>query len=342
MIKLYDFLVNEYNAIALKKDLTDLKGKTFFITGANGLIGSNLVNYLHYLNKKEKLNIKIIAHSFSAPVSWLPQEKNIRYISADLTEKLSEIKFNYLIHTATYGQPKKFIQNKLGTIKLNSEALIKLLEMSKRNKADVLFVSSSEIYGQIPQDLMPVSETYFGNVDTLSDRAVYAESKRLAETICNVFSKDGLNVKIVRLAIGYGPGIKYSDTRFMNEFIKRALTEGKLTMMDSGKAIRCFCFISDVIEMMLNVLFSSKDILYNIAGADNKTVREVAEMITKYINVPLIFPKDEEKISGTPSQLVLSKEKYCTEFLKTSFVNFEHGLKKTIEWIKILGEKQNG
>lgn len=339
---LYDFLKDEYNAVSLKKNLSELKGKTFFITGANGLIGSNLVNYLYYISQKENLRIKIIAHSFSSPVRWLPQDESIQYIASDLAETLPDIKYDYLIHTATYGQPKKFIQNKLGTVKLNTETLIKLLEMSKRNNANVLFISSSEVYGQVPQDLMPVKETYFGNVDTLSDRAVYAESKRLAETICNIFEKEGVKVKIVRLAIGYGPGVKYSDSRFMNEFIKRALTEGKLTMMDAGRAIRCFCFISDVVEMMLNTLFSSKEMLYNIAGADNKTVREVAEMITNITKVPLIFPQEEEKIGGTPSQLALSKEKYCTEFSKKTFVDFEHGLKKTIEWIKLLEENKNG
>ena len=333
---LCDFLADEYASVSLKKNVSELKGKTFFITGTNGLIGSNLVNYLYYLDKKENLGMKIIAHSFSQPVDWLPKSDNISYIASDLATDLPDLKYDYLIHTATYGQPKKFIQNKLGTVKLNTETLIKLLEMSQRNKADVLFISSSETYGQVPQDLMPVKETYFGNVDTLSDRAVYAESKRMAETICNIFAKDGMNVKIVRLAIGYGPGIKYSDSRFMNEFIKRALTEGKLTMMDAGRAIRCFCFISDVVEMMLNTLFSSKEMLYNIAGVDNKTIREVAEMITETIKVPLVLPQEEEKIGGTPSQLALSNEKYCSEFSKTAFVDFEHGLKKTIEWLKIL------
>lgn len=337
---LYDFLKEEYDQINLKSDLTELRGKTFFITGANGLIGSNVVNVLYYLNEKHGLGLKVVGHSFSKPVAWLPQNENFTYLTSNLAETLPDVKFDYLIHTATYGQPKKFIQNKLGTIKLNTETLIKLLEMSKRNAAKVLFISSSEIYGQVPLNVMPVKETYFGNVDTLSERAVYAESKRLAETICNIFAQDGLWVKIVRLAIGYGPGVKYSDSRFMNEFIKRTLKNNELTMMDTGRAIRCFCFISDIVEMMFNTLLSSKEMLYNLAGVDNKTIRQVAEMITQNLNAPLHLPKEEEKIGGTPPQLALDNGKYCTEFGKTDFVDFETGLKKTIEWLKILEKEE--
>ena len=48
--KLFNILKNEYNAIKLDFDVTQLKGKTFFITGSNGLIGSNMINFLYLLN----------------------------------------------------------------------------------------------------------------------------------------------------------------------------------------------------------------------------------------------------------------------------------------------------
>ena len=337
---LYEFLKEEYDQINLAFDVNELKNKTVLVTGANGLIGSNLVNVLYYLSHKHDLNLHLIAHSFSEPVTWLPKDKNIKYLSSDLSQGLKELSFDVLIHTATYGQPKKFIQNKLATVQLNTQTLIGLLQNSQKNHAKVLFISSSEVYGQVPLEIMPVKETYFGNVDTLSPRAVYAESKRMAETICNIFAEEGLWVKMVRLAIGYGPGVKWTDSRFMNEFIKRALNDKELTMMDAGRAIRCFCFISDIVEMMLNTLFASKEMLYNLAGVDNKTIRQVAEMITQDLQVPLHLPKEEEKIGGTPSQLALDNSKYCQEFKKDKFIPFETGLNKTIEWIKILKQEE--
>ena len=126
----------------------------------------------------------------------------------------------------------------------------------------------------------------------------------------------------------------------MNEFIKRSLNDGSLTMMDAGQAVRCFCFVSDAVEMMLNTLFASKEILYNLSGVDNKTILQVAELITNELSVPLNIPPKEEKIEGTPSQLVLSNARYCHEFKKTSFIPFETGLKKTVNWLKLLKEKE--
>lgn len=336
---LYKFLESEYEQIKLNVNIQNLKNKTFFITGANGLIGSNIANYLYFLNNKYDLGIKLIMHSFSEAVSWLPREDNCEFISSDLTETVPDIRFDYLIHTATYGQPKKFVQNKLGTIKLNTETYISLLNLCKKNNAEVLYMSSSEVYGQVPENIHSVDENYFGNVGTLTDRAVYAEAKRIAETISNVYAQDGLYIRIIRLVIGYGPGVKLSDSRFMNEFIKRALFEKSLKMQDSGKAFRCFCFISDVVEMMLNILFSGKQLVYNVVGKDNKSIAEVAESIARIVQVPLEVPQDGNGIGGTPSQLILDGERYNREFGKNNYVSFEDGLAKTIEWMRLLGQE---
>ena len=90
---------------------------------------------------------------------------------------------------------------------------------------------------------------------------------------------------------------------------------------------------------MLNTLLASRDTLYNLAGSDNKTIREIAEMISQNLNIPLYLPQEEKSIGGTPTQLVLSNAKYCNEFNKQDFIPLEKGLKKTIEWLKLLSKE---
>ncbi|EAJ3606300.1 hypothetical protein DBV31_08000, partial [Campylobacter upsaliensis] len=69
MTNLFDFLHDDYKQIEIfNKD--QLKNKTIFITGSNGLIGSNLLSYIVFLNREFDLNIKIIAHSFSKQNEW--------------------------------------------------------------------------------------------------------------------------------------------------------------------------------------------------------------------------------------------------------------------------------
>ena len=337
---LNEFLANEFENIDVK-NINKLSNKTIFITGGNGLIGSNLLSYLQYMNLKNNLNINFIVHSFSMPEKWLPQNDNIQYINSDLNNDNLNYRFDYLFHTATYGQPKKFIKNKLGTIKLNTETYIKLLEKAKGNNASVLYMSSSEVYGQAPAVEIPIKESYNGNVCTFADRAVYAESKRLAETISKIYIDEGVNIKLIRLAIAYGPGIKYSDSRFINEFVKKALNDGCIKMMDAGLAVRHLGFITDIVEMILNVAISGKESIYNIAGESQKTIFETAKMIAKYTNTKVISPKLNNSIQGTPLSLLLDTSLYKQEFNKKNFITYEQGLKKTVEWITMLHKKEN-
>ena len=332
---LMDFLKDEYSSIILKEK-EKLSGKTFLVTGGNGLIGSNLINYLQFLHKNEKMDLKIIVHSFSRPVDWLPVDENIEYYNSDLNAGFPDWKFDYLINTATYGQPKRFLQNKLQTIKLNTETYTKLLELAKKNNASVLHMSSSEVYGQVPTDRDSVDENYNGDVCTFAPRAVYGESKRLSETISKVFIDEGMDIKLIRLAIGYGAGVRYEDTRFINEFIKKAINNGKIVMMDEGKVLRQLSFITDTIEMMLNIMLSGKESIYNIGGVDLKSIREIAEVIAKNEGVEVEVPEISTSVGGVPKSLILDISRYINEFGCPRFISYEKGLAKTAEWIKIL------
>ncbi|EOD6326269.1 hypothetical protein ACJZUN_001784 [Campylobacter upsaliensis] len=123
MTNLFDFLHDDYKQIEIfNKD--QLKNKTIFITGSNGLIGSNLLSYIVFLNREFDLNIKIIAHSFSKQNEWLISEDYITYLSGNLNDLAIDFKFDYLIHTATYGQPRKVLENLEDTLYLKYEHLL--------------------------------------------------------------------------------------------------------------------------------------------------------------------------------------------------------------------------
>lgn len=318
-------------------ELNKLKDKTILITGASGLIGSNLVAFLSYLNKKNGLNIKIIAVVKSKIESWHEQAKYITYYDLDLSKKniKPDLSFDYLIHCATYAQPKKFLKHPKETVLLNIKTLFNLLDHCKKNNATFLFLSSAEIYGEPDNKHIPTNENYFGYVNTLSERAIYAESKRLAETICYSYSKH-INVKIARILLAYGPGLRYDDQRVIPEFIKRAQNEKKISMMDAGSAYRTFCFISDLIEMLINVMINGKSMTYNLCGKETYSIKETARLIAKINNAELVENNQFQTISGTPTKSILSNKKYLNEFKKNNFVKFYEGLKITSSWFEAL------
>ncbi len=60
---LYQFLNQYYSQISVS-NLEELRDKTIFITGSNGLIGSNFVSYFYYLNKILILILKLSLIAF--------------------------------------------------------------------------------------------------------------------------------------------------------------------------------------------------------------------------------------------------------------------------------------
>jgi dTDP-glucose 4,6-dehydratase/UDP-glucuronate decarboxylase len=335
---LQKFMTPFYEKITIK-NTSSLKGKTILITGSNGLIGGNFVAFLDYLSENLDLKLKIIGISNSKKASWLPDSKHITYIQENLVskeQKTFSYKFDYLIHAATYAQPKKFLEHQRQTIDLNINTLFTILEQAKKNNAKMLYISSSEIYGETSAR-KPAMESYFGSVNTLSDRAIYAESKRLAETICYSYRND-VNIKIARVLLSYGPGVKTDDSRVYSEFIQQAQTTGKIVMMDKGQTKRTFCFISDAIEMLLNTLLSGHEFVYNIAGRDTTTISGLAKQIAEVNNARYIrFTGKIKEISGTPVNSIISNDRYCKEFKKKSFIDLSQGLQATSEWFNNLG-----
>jgi dTDP-glucose 4,6-dehydratase/UDP-glucuronate decarboxylase len=334
MQTLQEVMTQFYSKIKVKK-IEELRNKTILITGASGLIGTNLISFLGYLNKKHSLNIKIVGVIRSGAETWFEKGKNISYITLDLSKEKIDFnkKVDYIFHCATYAQPRKFLRLSKETILLNVNALFNLLDLAQKNNARFLYLSSAEIYGEADKKHIPTEESYFGNVNTLSERAIYAESKRIAETICFSYSKS-ISIKIARVLLTYGPGLKYDDQRVISEFIKRSQNEKKIVMMDSGKALRTFCFVGDLVEMLLNVMLSSKDIVYNLCGKDTYTIKEIAEHIGNINEAQVILPSEPESMTGTPKKSVLSNKKYIHEYKKKYFVKLSDGLKATSQWFK--------
>ncbi|MCL4374595.1 NAD-dependent epimerase/dehydratase family protein [Patescibacteria group bacterium] len=336
MLTLQETMTQFYLSISVNH-LEKLKNKTILVTGASGLIGGNITACLDLLSQRENLNLKIIAVVRSGVEKWMAKSKRIIYRRQDLSrKKLSHrLRFDYLIHCATYAQPKKFLQYPKETVLLNIKTLFDLLDLCQENNATALYLSSAEIYGEADKAHLPTDETYAGNVNTLSDRAIYAESKRLAETICYLYSKK-IPLKIARVLLTYGPGLKYDDRRVISEFIKRAQTDKTITMMDSGGAYRTFCFISDMVEMLLNVLLNGKSMVYNLCGRDTTNIRRLAEMIAGINGARLITNHIDKSISGTPTKSMISNAKYLREFPKTNFTDLKTGLTTTSNWFKLL------
>ncbi|HEY5583466.1 MAG TPA: NAD-dependent epimerase/dehydratase family protein [Ruminiclostridium sp.] len=325
-----------------KIDLVALHDKTVVITGANGLIGTYLIYMLHVANMVEGAGINIVAISKNSPCAALCDifAHNYQFHSMDLNRmeyNVLQQKADYIIHGATYAQPGKFLRNYMDTIHLNTSVTEKLLQKAKNDGAKFLFLSSSEIYGEPDEKNIPTPEDYPGLCSPVSIRSIYSESKRMGETLCFAYKNfEGIDAKVARVAMTYGPGVKLNDERVLAQFLKQALNEKKIVMLDDGSKVRTFCYVADCVLMLLNILLYGTDFVYNVGNKDSISIRRVAEEICSLTDSTLsVEPTQQlqmQNVKVSPERVELDIGKICAEFKVEQFKPFKEGLACTVAW----------
>ncbi|MCX6735950.1 MAG: NAD-dependent epimerase/dehydratase family protein [Candidatus Parcubacteria bacterium] len=340
MNKLEKILQEDAVAVNKKVNLTELLEKEIIITGASGLIGINFLMSLKEFSRKVGIqkSPKVTAIFHNEIPEYLKEVLNFENLSiknGDVTDEnfIKSLPFaDCIVHAAGYGQPGKFMRDEVKTIAINTTATISLLKKLKP-EGKFLFVSSSEVYSCLPHP--PYKEEQIGTTNTTHPRACYIEGKRCGEAICHAYYKKGINAKSARLSLAYGPGTRAGDMRVLNSFIEKGMS-GKIEMMDRGEAKRTYCYVSDAVEIMWNILLSGKNPIYNVGGFSILTISGLAKKIGKIMNAEVIFPKITKELTGAPSNVRLDMGSVSKEFKKTKkdYKDIDSGLANTIAWQK--------
>ncbi len=322
--------------------------KTILVTGAAGFIGSHLSAKLIELGANvigvdnlitgSQENIEAIISSESAA-------EKFTFVKADVNQPPESYlpentQLDAVFHLASPASPDRYQENPRLTYLVNSWATHQLLDflLATNQEARFLFASTSEIYGDPLQH--PQTEDYWGNVNPNGVRSCYDEAKRLGETICGVHQRDyGMDVRIVRIFNTYGPRMDIDDGRVVPNFIKHALADEKLPVYGDGSQTRSYCFVDDLVDGLLSMI--SEDGLsgetVNLGNPDEYTVLQTAEIIKRIASGNFSAEEDLEyhplpKDDPTRRKPDISKAQTLLSWQPS--VDFEEGLKKTVEYFK--------
>lgn len=335
-------ILEEAENICNNNDYSELKDKTILVTGASGLLGSTFITCLYFL-KTIGYRINVYAQTlsdFPPHISTLIHEGGFKVVQADLANFKNYSclpEADLIIHSAGYAQPTRFLANPAATLQVNTSATIALLN-NLRNGGKFLFLSSSEVYCGLTNG--PFSEELIGSTTPFHPRAAYIEGKRCGEAICGSYRASGVQAKVVRLGDVYGPGTRKHDKRALNNFIEKALLHGRIDLLDSGNAVRTYCYISDAVELMWQVLLFGKEPVYNVGGRSTYSIAELARIIGRLTETDIVFPEQSAGIVGAPPVLQQDLTRVETEFHKVNYVNMEDGLRTTIAWQRQLYGKR--
>ena len=326
--------VNASNAIQ------QLKNKSVLVTGCNGLICSALCDVLLKANDILDLNISVYLATRNIEKTKkrfsLFNQNNIHYVEYDATKPFSlNQNIDYLIHGASNASPDLFVKAPVETMQGNIFGLQEILNAAVKTNSRVLYISSSEVYGNI-QTTESIKETDSGYLELLNAHSSYGISKRAAETLCSSYETEyGIDFVIARPGHIYGPTASQSDIRVSSQFMFKAAAGQNLVMKSEGKQLRSYCYCLDCASALISILVNGKKgNAYNISNPVSIiTIAEMTSLLAEYAGVKVEFQIPEEierKAFNTMSNSSLNSTKLESLGWKNTFTKeegFEHSVK---------------
>ena len=308
--------------------------KKILVTGGAGFLGSHLCERL--LNEGNE--VVCLDNYFTGQKSNVVHLLNNPYfelIRHDVTMPFY-IEVDEIYNLACPASPIHYQFNPIKTVKTSVMGAINMLGLAKRIKAKILQASTSEVYGD-PQ-IHPQTESYWGHVNPIGERACYDEGKRAAETLfVNYHKQNNVRIKIMRIFNTYGPRMHPNDGRVVSNFIVQALNGEDITLYGDGQQTRSFCYYSDLIDGMIRLMNTGDDFTgpVNVGNPNEFTIRELAEKViqitgskSKIITRPL--PSDDP-LQRQPD-ITLARQKLNWE----PKIQLDEGLMHTVEYFRTI------
>jgi CDP-glucose 4,6-dehydratase len=313
-------------------------GKTVFVTGATGLMGSWLVKAL----LREGADVVALVRD-QAPKSMLVREgllQRIAVISGDLESlpTMQRAVAEYQPHTVFHLAAQPLVQvaklDPVGTLRANVMGTWNVLEACRlTGKSNIVVASSDKAYGA--NDSLPYLETH-----PLQGRYPYDVSKSCTDLITQMYSATyGLKTAIARCGNLFGGGdLNYSRT--IPGVIQATLAGERFVIRSDGKFVRDFLYVKDAAECYLTLgerLAEDASIsgeAFNFSLGLRLTVLDIVNMTLKIMGRTDLEPVIQNIAGSEIREQYLDAAKARKKLGWSPQHRMEDALRETIAWYK--------
>lgn len=278
--------------------MNDFSGKTVLVTGATGLIGSNIIDRLMTMGDVKVIALARNKEKLEKGFAEFIGNENFNAVIQDICAPIilpKDVKVDYIFHTAGAMTGEVINNRPLEVIDANLTGTRNCLDLLHEQKnagysGRLVLFSSVTVYGNNSNLDRIVTEKDTDIAGTLDvPYAAYAETKRMSEVLALSYCRQhDIDVVIARLSTVYGYTRFPPNTAFY-EFIKKALNNEEIVLNSSGLPRRDNIYIDDAVNGLL--LICKKGIsgeAYNISSNGDlgnfAAVDEIAETVAKVAN----------------------------------------------------------
>jgi NAD dependent epimerase/dehydratase len=319
-----------------------MKKKKIFVTGADGFIGSHLVEELVYRGYEVKALAQY--NSFNS-YGWLDDinsqtSKNFEKILGDIRDFSQMLEImkgcEVVFHLASligipysYYAPQSYIDT-------NVTGTVNILQASRLNDVSkIIHTSTSEVYGTA--QFVPIKENH-----PLNGQSPYSASKIGADQMAySFFSSFDSPVSICRPFNTYGP--RQSTRAVIPSIIVQLINGAETVKLGNIHSTRDFNFIKDTISGFIAIMLNEKSVgqVYNIGSNYEVSIEKVFNIISKNINSNSKIEiqdsrkrpekSEVERLWADNSKAILNLH-WTPQYSNLS--GFEKGIDETIKWFQ--------
>jgi nucleoside-diphosphate-sugar epimerase len=320
----------------------DLRGRSIFLTGGTGFVGTWLLESLLWVADNLDLRITVVVLTrnpgrFRDKSPHLAEHRTVRLLEGSVVSfEFPDGTFPFVIHAAVESAFKPDAARPLGMFEADVDGTRRVLEFARTHGAQrLLFTSSGAVYGKQPSQMTHIPEDCAGAPSTTDTGSAYGQAKRVSEFMSVMYGRVyGFDAIIARLFAFVGPLLPLDAHYAVGNFIGDVLRGGPVRIAGDGTPYRSYLYAADLAIWLWTILFRGKVAYpYNVGSPHDLTIADLARTVVR-VTVPGIgIEIAQQLIQGAPPRrYVPSTTRAKEELGLRPEIALEEGVRRTFEW----------